>query len=192
MIEEKQVTTEENQESDNSQEHNGQESDDEIRADIHRKLTSPFNHIDKADPTKIQCVAAASLELNEKYHDSILQQNRQSFCIAIVTACLGFLLFTLSVVFFAQHLTNFALITTTGSAIAAILLGTTFYLYRHTLSSFEVIHQCLARTELLLIGNSLCTQIKDQEKRTAAYMELIRNVTQLTVLISKDEHKRDQ
>lgn len=35
MIEEKQVTAEESQESDNSQEHNGQESDDEIRADIH-------------------------------------------------------------------------------------------------------------------------------------------------------------
>jgi len=38
MIEEKQVPAEENQESDNSQEHNGQESDDEIRADIHKKL----------------------------------------------------------------------------------------------------------------------------------------------------------
>ncbi len=35
MIEEKQVTAEESQESDDSQKHNGQESDDEIRADIH-------------------------------------------------------------------------------------------------------------------------------------------------------------
>ena len=36
MIEEKQVTAKENRKSDNSQEHHGQESDDEIRAEFIR------------------------------------------------------------------------------------------------------------------------------------------------------------
>jgi len=71
-----------------------------------------------------------------------------------------------------------------------VIKNTTFYMYRHTLSYFKDIHQCLARTELLLLGNSLCMQIDDKEKQTAAYMHLIRNVTQLTVLISENEHKR--
>ena len=91
-----------------------------------------------------------------------------------------------------QHLTQFALIATVGSALTAVISGTTFYLYRRTLTSFEDIHKCLARTELLLLGNSLCRQIHDKEKQIDAYMELIKNVTQLTVLISEGEHERNQ
>lgn len=90
-----------------------------------------------------------------------------------------------------QNFTQLAVIGTVGTAITVVVSGTSFYLYRYTLGYFEDIHQCLARTELLLLGNSLCMQICDKEKKTDAYMELIKNVTQLTIQISKSEHKQN-
>ncbi|HEV2582689.1 MAG TPA: hypothetical protein VGT44_17660, partial [Ktedonobacteraceae bacterium] len=72
------------------------------------------------------------------------------------------------------------------------LSGTSFYLYRNTLRYFDDIHRCLARTELILLGNSLCMQIHNLEKRNEAYMELIKNVTQLTILIGEGEQKLNQ
>ncbi len=190
MLVQKPSLTEGNLASPSGDGHDRQVSDNRTLTAIHNELKDPLAHIDRADPTKIQCVAAANLEMNDKYHNIILQQANMSFRFAMVIAFLGFFLFSGTVIFFMLHQTGLALISTTGSAITAILSGTAFYLYCHTLSYFKDIHQCLARTELLLLGNSLCMQICDKEKQTAAYMDLIRNVTQLTVLISEDEHRR--
>jgi Cyanobacterial TRADD-N associated 2-Transmembrane domain len=159
---------------------------------IHNKMKTPLDHIDHADVTKIQCVAAASLELNEKYHKRILRQASLSFGFAAFTAFSGFMLFFFAVIYLMQHLTQFVLITALGGAITTVLSGTSFYLYRHTLKYFNDIHQCLARTELILLGNSLCMQIHDLDKRNEAYMELIKNVTQLTILIGEGEQKQNQ
>lgn len=192
MVDEKQSPTVEDQTSPNGYRREVDKSNNRNLSDIHNQLKEPIDHIDQANPVKIQCVAAANLELNEKYHNSMLQQAKQSFYCAIISASLGFLLFSGAVVFFMQHLTQLALIGTVGAAITAIVSGTTFYLYRYTLRYFDEIHKCLARTELILLGNSLCVQIHDEEKRTAAYIDLVRNVTQLTLLITGSEHKQNQ
>ncbi len=157
----------------------------------HDVFQKPLDLIDQATAANIQCVAAANLELNNKYHERILKQAQQSFYCAIISAFVGFGLFSVAVIFFMQQTANFALIGTVGTAITAVVSGTSFYLYRHTLGYFKGIHECLARTELLLLGNSLCLQIRDEEKQTAAYLDLIRNVSELTVIVSKGEHKQN-
>ena len=191
MLDEKQLPVAEDQVSLNGQKHEKQKSSDKTLEDIHRAVRDSFAHIDKADPTKIQCVASANLELNDEYHKIILQQANMSFYGAIITAGLGFLLFSGAVLFSMQQRTDFALISIVGSAITAVISSTTFYLYRHTLSYFEEIHKCLARTELLLLGNSLCMQIHDKEKRVEAYKDLIKNITNLTVLVSEEKYKQN-
>ncbi len=139
-----------------------QEDNNKNNPHNHNAFDKPLHHIDLATARNIQCVAAANLELNNEYHQRALDQANKSFKYAWITACFAFLLFAVVVVFFMLNFTSLALIGTIGSAITAITSGTSFYLYRKTLSYYDDFHKCLARTELLLLGNSLCLQIHDK------------------------------
>ena len=130
--------------------------------------------------------------LNAFYHERILAQANKSFYCALISAVIGFALFAFTAFYLMNDPVKLALIGGVSTAITGVVSGTSFYLYRCTLRQFETFHTCLARTELLLLGNSFCKQITDEQEQNTAYMNIIRNIADLTKLISSCEQKEEQ
>jgi hypothetical protein len=52
---------------------------------------------------------------------------------------------------------------------------------------FEAFHLCLARTEIVLLENSVCRQIEDVTRRDAAYASVVANMEKLIFLITASQ-----
>lgn len=153
------------------------------------KLAKAINRVHKVNPKNLQCVSSANFVLNERYHQDILDQANKSFRTALVSSIIGGVFFLLTAAFFMmKDATLVYLISGVGAAITALVSGTSFYLYRTTLKQLEHFHTCLARTEMLLLGNSLCKQMEEKEQNKG-YMKLVENIAELTMLISNCDQK---
>ncbi len=147
--------------------------------------------ISKTNATNLQQVGATNLILNDRYCLSIIRQADRSFWCALGAAIIGLIFFLVGIVILLQHqqdATQVTLITGLGTAITAFVSGSSFYLYQQAMQHFETFHLCLARTEIVLLENSICTQIKDQTKQDDAYKDIIHNIEDLALLITKN-HK---
>ena len=143
--------------------------------------------IRSADANDIQQVAASNLNLNDRYCQSIIRQANRSFWSALISASVGLVVFlsgAIFLVFSKQDAVQVTLITSLGAAITTFISGTSFYLYTHAMRHFEAFHLCLARTEIVLLENSICKQIEDQTRRDAAYASVVENIESLAVLIT--------
>ena len=135
----------------------------------------------------IQQVGASNLNLNDMYCTSIIKQANRSFRSALVSASVGLVFFLLCagfLIFDKQDAVQLSFITGLGAAVTAIVSGTSFYLYTQAMRHFEAFHLCLARTEIVLLENSICKQIEDPAKRDAAYASIVENIENLAVLIT--------
>ena len=135
----------------------------------------------------IQQVGASNLNLNDMYCESIIKQANRSFWSALISASVGlgfFLLCTGLLIVNKQDAVQLSVITGLGAAVTTIVSGTSFYLYTQAMRHFEAFHLCLARTEIVLLENSICKQIEDQAKRDAAYAGIVDNIENLAVLIT--------
>lgn len=139
------------------------------------------------DARDIQKVGANNLNLNHLYCESLLKQADRSFWSALVAAVVGLVFFFGAAAFLIlskQDTGQLAVISSLGTAIVACVSGTSFYLYRYTMGHFEAFHLCLARTEIVLLENSVCRQIEDVTRRDAAYASVVANMEKLIFLIT--------
>jgi hypothetical protein len=146
-----------------------------------------ISDISLADAKNIQQVAASNLNLSDKYCQSIIRQANRSFWSALISASVGLVVFLAGTAFLLvtkQDAVQMAVITGLGTAITAFVSGTSFYLYTQAMRHFEAFHLCLARTEVVLLENSICQQIEDQAKRDEAYAGIVGNIEHLAILIT--------
>lgn len=154
-----------------------------------QRAKDAIKHLYETDDRNIQKVGAANLNLNNLYCESIIRQADRSFWSALVSAAGGLIFFLGAAAFLVlnkQDSVQVAVIGSLGTAITACVSGTSFYLYRYTMGHFEAFHLCLARTEIVLLENSVCKQIEDVTQRDAAYASVVENIEKLTLLISKN------
>ena len=157
-----------------------------------RESVAEVSDIRRADAKNIQEVAGSNLNLNDKYCQSIIKQANRSFWSALIAASVGLVVFLAGAVFLIvtkQDAVQMTVITGLGAAITAIVSGTSFYLYTQAMRHFEAFHLCLARTEIVLLENSICQQIKDQAKRDEAYAGIVGNIEHLAILITSYPQK---
>lgn len=142
------------------------------------------------DARDIQKVGAANLNLNNLYCESLLKQADRSFWSALVAAVVGLVFFFGAAAFLMlskQDTGQSVVISSLGTAIVACVSGTSFYLYRYTMGHFKAFHLCLARTEIVLLENSVCRQIEDVTRRDAAYASVVANMEKLIFLITASQ-----
>jgi len=109
---------------------------------------------------------------------------------ALVAAVVGLVFFFGAAAFLMlskQDTGQSVVISSLGTAIVACVSGTSFYLYRYTMGHFKAFHLCLARTEIVLLENSVCRQIEDVTKRDAAYASVVANMEKLIFLITASQ-----
>jgi hypothetical protein len=158
-----------------------------------QRSTEAITRIYDTDASDIQKVGAANLNLNDLYCESIINQANRSFWSALIAAMVGLLFFLGAVAFIVlshQNAEQLSLVTGLGTAITACVSGTSFYLYRSTMKHFEAFHLCLARTEIVLLENSVCKQIEDVNKRDAAYADVVENIEHLAVLLTTGQSSK--
>ena len=152
-----------------------------------QRAKDAIKHLCETDDRNMQKVGAANLNLNNLYCESIIKQANRSFWSALVAAVVGLIFFLGAAAFLLlskQNSGQVAVIGSLGTAITACVSGTSFYLYRYTMGHFEAFHLCLARTEIVLLENSVCKQIEDVSKRDAAYASVVENIEKLTLLLT--------
>ena len=152
-----------------------------------QRAKDAIKHLCETDDRNMQKVGAANLNLNNLYCESIIKQANRSFWSALVAAVVGLIFFLGAAAFLLlskQDSGQVAVIGSLGTAITACVSGTSFYLYRYTMGHFEAFHLCLARTEIVLLENSVCKQIEDVSKRDAAYASVVGNIEKLTLLLT--------
>lgn len=152
-----------------------------------QRAKDAIKHLCETDDRNMQKVGAANLNLNNLYCESIIKQANRSFCSALVAAVVGLIFFLGAAAFLLlskQDSGQVAVLGSLGTAITACVSGTSFYLYRYTMGHFEAFHLCLARTEIVLLENSMCKQIEDVSKRDAAYASVVGNIEKLTLLLT--------
>ena len=130
----------------------------------------------QADPSNIQQVAASQLELINNYYSTILNQAVQSFRWAIIAAGAGLLFFVAAVAFLlTSQQVNISAVSIISGALVEVISGVNFYLYRQALAQLELFHVRLERTQLFLLANSVCENLKGDFQQTAR-TELIRTI----------------
>ena len=152
-----------------------------------QRADDAITRIYDTDASDIQKVGAANLNLNDLYCESIIKQANRSFWSALIAGATGLVFFlgaAAFVVLSKQSAGQLPLVSSLGAAITTCISGTSFYLYRSTMRHFEAFHLCLARTEIVLLENSVCKQIEDVARRDAAYTKVIENIEQLAILIT--------
>lgn len=152
-----------------------------------QRAKDAIKHLCETDDRNMQKVGAANLNLNNLYCESIIKQANRSFWSALVAAVVGLIFFLGAAAFLLlskQDSGQVAVLGSLGTAITACVSGTSFYLYRYTMGHFEAFHLCLARTEIVLLENSMCKQIEDVSKRDAAYASVVGNIEKLTLLLT--------
>jgi hypothetical protein len=152
-----------------------------------QRAKDAIKHLCETDDRNMQKVGAANLNLNNLYCESIIKQANRSFWSALVAAVVGLIFFLGAAAFLLlskQDSGQVAVLGSLGTAITACVSGTSFYLYRYTMGHFEAFHLCLARTEIVLLENSVCKQIEDVSKRDAAYASVVENIEKLTLLLT--------
>ena len=159
-----------------------------------QRAKDAIEHLCETDDRNMQKVGAANLNLNNLYCESIIKQANRSFWSALVAAVVGLIFFLGAAAFLLlskQDTGQVAVICSLGTAITACVSGTSFYLYRYTMGHFEAFHLCLARTEIVLLENSMCKQIEDVTQRDTAYASIVENIEKLTLLISTNQSTKD-
>ncbi len=137
---------------------------------------STFASVAQADPSNIQEVAASQLELINNYYSTILNQAVQSFRWAIITAGAGFAFFVAAITFLLlSQPTNLSVVSIISGALVEVISGINFYLYRQALGQLELFHVRLERTQLFLLANSVCENLKGDFQQNAR-TELIRTI----------------
>lgn len=142
--------------------------------------------VSEASADNLQAVAASNLELGSCYYDSALQQANKSFISALIAAAIGLILFVLSVLFLMLHGEG-SQIAAIGGALIEVISGINFYLYIRASKQLESFHICLARTELLLLANSVCKQMHNRDKQDEVYTNIIQNIGNLAIIITTQQ-----
>jgi TRADD-N domain-containing protein len=186
MLDEKQISV--NQSPNDNVDYQGQRANGSTSQEAQGRIAKKeIEAIRNAPADNIQQVGAYNLNLNDMYCESIIKQANRSFWSALISASVG-LVFFLSgaalLLFNKQDAGQLSLVTSLGAAVTAFVSGTSFYLYTQAMRHFEAFHLCLARTEIVLLENSICKQIEDPTKRDAAYASIVENIENLAVLIT--------
>jgi len=186
MLDEKQISV--NQSPNDNIDHQGQRANGSTSQEAQGRIAKKeIEAIRNAPADNIQQVGAYNLNLNDMYCESIIKQANRSFWSALISASVGLVFFLLGAAFLLfnkQDAGQLSLITSLGAAVTAFVSGTSFYLYTQAMRHFEAFHLCLARTEIVLLENSICKQIEDPTKRDAAYASIVENIENLAVLIT--------
>lgn len=186
MLDEKQISV--NQSPNDNVDHQGQRANGSASQEAQGRIAKKeIEAIRNAPADNIQQVGAYNLNLNDMYCESIIKQANRSFWSALISASVGLVFFLLGAAFLLfnkQDAGQLSLITSLGAAVTAFVSGTSFYLYTQAMRHFEAFHLCLARTEIVLLENSICKQIEDPTKRDAAYASIVENIENLAVLIT--------
>jgi hypothetical protein len=186
MLDEKQISV--NQSPNDNVDHQGQRANGSTSQEAQGRIAKKeIEAIRSAPADNIQQVGAYNLNLNDMYCESIIKQANRSFWSALISASVGLVFFLLSaalLLFNKQDAGQLSLITSLGAAVTAFVSGTSFYLYTQAMRHFEAFHLCLARTEIVLLENSICKQIEDPTQRDAAYASIVENIENLAVLIT--------
>jgi hypothetical protein len=186
MLDEKQISV--NQSPNDNVDYQGKRANGSPSQEAQGRIAKKeIEAIRNAPADNIQQVGAYNLNLNDMYCESIIKQANRSFWSALISASVG-LVFFLSgaalLLFNKQDAGQLSLVTSLGAAVTAFVSGTSFYLYTQAMRHFEAFHLCLARTEIVLLENSICKQIEDPTKRDAAYASIVENIENLAVLIT--------
>ena len=186
MLDEKQISV--NQSPNDNVDHQGQRANGSTSQEAQGGIAKKeIEAIRSAHADDIQQVGAYNLNLNDMYCESIIKQANRSFWSALISASVGLVFFLLGAAFLLfnkQDAGQLSLITSLGAAVTAFVSGTSFYLYTRAMRHCEAFHLCLARTEIVLLENSICKQIEDPTKRDAAYASIVENIENLAVLIT--------
>jgi hypothetical protein len=191
MLDEKQISV--NQSPNDNVDYQGQRVNGSTSPEAQGRIAKKeIEAIRSAAADNIQQVGAYNLNLNDMYYESIIKQAKRSFWSALISASVGLVFFLISAAFLLfnkQDAGQLSLITSLGAALTAFVSGTSFYLYTQAMRHCEAFHLCLARTEIVLLENSICKQIKEPTKRDAAYASIVENIENLAVLITSYEQK---
>ena len=162
---------------------------------IDQRQKAQVDAIRNADASDTQQVAAFNLALNNEYCEAVIKHANRSFWSAIIAASVGLVFFVMAsalLMLYKQDATQLSLITSLGAAITAFVSGTSFYLYTHAMRHFEAFHMCLARTEIVLLENSICCKIHDPAQRDAAFAGVVGNIEKLAIRMTSYEPRRQE
>lgn len=133
---------------------------------ITHMYSQPLERLSKADPSKVQEIAASQIELLSIYHKLVLEQARRSFRWAIIAAGIGFCFFLASVAFLLfQQPQNLAVISLISGALVQIISAINFYLYGRTSAQLADFQIRLDQTQRFLLANSVCEGLDGEYKQ---------------------------
>lgn len=132
--------------------------------------------LSKADPSKIQEIAASQIELLAIYHNLVLDQARRSFRWALLAAGVGFGFFMAAVGFLLlKQPQNASVISLISGALVEVISAINFYLYGKMSTQLSDFQIRLDKTQRFLLANSVCEGLEgDIRQQTRA--ELVRAI----------------
>jgi hypothetical protein len=142
------------------------------------------------DPAKIQEVAAFQVAISETYYQTNLQHAQRLFRCALITAGAGLIFFLVAVALqLLQKPVNASWISLASGGVLAILSMLNFFLYGWVFNQSKAFHERLDRTQQYLLANSICENLKGDDKQ-ATQIELIRAMMHSLALHEEKAEKR--
>jgi len=135
-----------------------------------RVVVNIVDRLSKADPSKIQEIAASQVELLTIYHNVVLEQAQRSFKWALIAAGVGLGFFLAAVGFMLlQQSQNIANISLISGALVEVISAINFYLYGKTAIQMADFESRLDHTQRFLLANSVCEGLDgDYKQQTRA------------------------
>lgn len=147
-----------------------------------KRFVLPLQRLSKA--SNVQEIVASQLELMIEYHSIVLNQARDSFKWALITAFIGFIFFIISiVVVLIQGTQNASIPAIIGGALSEFISGINFYLYRRAAEQLADFQNRLDNTQRYVVASNICDNMKG-ELQQQMRSELIRIITNNPNLLS--------
>ncbi len=147
----------------------GKVADQRITIDIDAvEVRRAVQKISTVDPSKIQEIAAAQIELLSIYYNLVLEQARRSFKWALLAAIVGFVFFLASIGFLLLNQPqNVAVISLISGTLVEGISAINFYLYGQTSAQLSDFQVRLDNTQRFLLANSVCDSLEGEYKQKA-------------------------
>lgn len=144
---------------------NNQTFDDNF--DLDRSITESIKRLSDAEVGDVQKIAASQIGLLSNYYNNALNQSKQSFKLALIVACFGFIFFIAAIIMINYKQDNLSYIPIIGGALIELIAGTLFFLYNKSKEQLAEFFYRLDNTQRFLIANSICEGLNDENKQKA-------------------------
>jgi len=124
-----------------------------------------LDELAEGKPSDVQGVVFSQIKLLNLYHNTVLQQARTSFELAVVAAAIGLVFFLGALAFLlTTALESAATASVISGALVEVISGINFFLYRKSTAQLALFHERLDRTQRFLLANSICDTLPAEDQ----------------------------